>query len=153
MTDVLVLQEAPEGFNPKVEVAACFVVVRDLVLFLKRQPHRAEGNTWGIAGGKCEKGETALEAVVREVKEETTIEVDASLMKSFGKVYIRYPHVDFIYHMFEYTFSELPNVVIMMEEHSEYVWVTLEGALKMTLIPGEAECIHLCYDGSTMLQA
>jgi 8-oxo-dGTP diphosphatase len=144
----LVFQNAPENFSPKVEVATCFIVVDDKVLFLKRLPHKSEGDTWGIPGGKCEKGEMAQQAMIREVREETKIELDQQLIKSFGKVYIRYPKVDFIYHMFECNFQEIPAVVIDPTEHSEYLWITLQDALKLPLIPGEDECIHFCYDTS-----
>jgi 8-oxo-dGTP pyrophosphatase MutT (NUDIX family) len=141
----LVFQEAPENFTPKVEVAACFILVGNQVLFLKRLPHKTEGDTWGIPGGKCEKEETALAAMVREIREETTIDLNSRSIKSHGKVYIRYPKVDFIYHMFECSFSEFPDVVIDTQEHSEYRWMTLQDALKLPLIPGEDECIYLCY--------
>lgn len=144
----LVFQEAPENFSPKVEVAACFIGVDDKVLFLKRLPNKSEGSTWGIPGGKCEKGEMAQEAMIREIREETKIELDRLPIKSFGKVYIRYPKGDFIYHMFECNFQEFPNVVIDLEEHSEYRWITLQEALELPLIPGEDECILLCYNTS-----
>ena len=65
----LVFQDAPENFNPKVEVAACFIKVEDDVLFLKRLPHKAEGNCWGVPGGKCEKGDTPESAMIREIQE------------------------------------------------------------------------------------
>jgi len=47
--------------------------------------------------------------------------------------------------MFESKFQEFPNVVIDTKEHAEYCWITLEEALNLPLIPGEDECIQLCY--------
>ncbi len=141
-----VFQTPPENFNPKVEVATCFIFVKDQVLFLKRQPYKPEGNTWGIPGGKIEKGEDAAETVVREVHEETKIDLSKMPMKYFGKVYIRYPHVDFIYHMFETQMDDYPpEIVIDSSSHSEYQWLTLKDALNLPLIPGEDECIYLSY--------
>jgi len=141
----LVFQGEPENFNPKVEVVACFIVVNNKVLFLKRLPYKSEGNTWGVPGGKREKAEGVQDAMIREIREETQIELSTRPIKSFGKVYIRYPKVDFIYHMFESKFQEFPNVVIDTKEHAEYCWITLEEALNLPLIPGEDECIQLCY--------
>ena len=117
----LVFVQPPPNFNPKVEVAACFIHVEDQVLFLKRQPHKTEGDMWGIPGGRLEKGESAQEAVIREIQEETSLELSSPLIKSFGKVYIRYTHVDFIYHMFEYRLKEFPaQIKIDPIEHTEY---------------------------------
>ncbi|HUD02375.1 MAG TPA: NUDIX domain-containing protein, partial [Rhabdochlamydiaceae bacterium] len=99
MTSKLVFQDPPENFNPKVEVAACFITVDQKVLFIKRQLHCSEPGKWGIPGGKVEKGETAHQAVLREVKEETGLDLPRAV-KHLGTVYIRYPEVDFIYHMY-----------------------------------------------------
>ncbi len=146
----LVFQTPPENFNPKIEVAACFINVSDRVLFLKRVPSKTEGNLWGIPGGKLEKEESPMSGVVREVLEETTIQLKPEHVKYFGKVYIRYPHIDFIYHMFEHNFENFPKSVTIDEnEHSEYRWITLREALEMPLIPGEDECIYLAY-GDTL---
>jgi 8-oxo-dGTP diphosphatase len=142
----LVFLEPPENFSPKVEVAACFITVKGNVLFMKRQPHRSEGEKWGIPGGKLERGENALQAVVREIQEETGLKL--SSLKHHSTVYIRYPEVDFIYHMFGDEMEEYPAVVFDAEEHSEYQWMTLDEALKLPLIRGEDECIFL-YKGNS----
>jgi 8-oxo-dGTP diphosphatase len=136
----------PENFKPKFEVAACYLIVDENVLFMKRQPHKSDGNLWGIPGGRLEKGETLHQAVVREVNEETGIDLSDKTLKYFGKVYIRLPDIDFIYHMFAHELEKIPNeIVIDPGEHTEYEWMTLEEALKRPLIRGEAECICLAY--------
>ena len=64
----------------------------------------------------------------------------------FGKVYIRYPEVDFLYHMYGYDFDELlSEVVINPDEHTEHRWIILAEALKLPLIRSEDECIYLFY--------
>jgi mutator protein MutT len=143
MNNRMVFQEPPENFNPKMEVAACFITVKENVLFMKRQPHRSEGSKWGIPGGKLEKGETAEQAVLREIKEETGLGLPLSI-KYFGKVYIRYPEVDFIYHMYGHDLDDYPAQVFFDPvEHTEFRWITLGEALQLPLIRGEDECIHL----------
>lgn len=142
----LVFQQLPENFNPKVEIVGCFLTVNDNVLFLKRLPHKSEGSKWGVPGGKIEKGETADHAVLREVFEETGIDLAGKPLKYFGKVYVRYPEVDFLYHMYGHDLEELKNqVVINPEEHTEHRWFTLAEALELPLIRGEDECIYLVY--------
>jgi len=145
MTSKMVFQEPPENFNPKVEVAACFITVDENVLFLKRQPHRSEPSKWGIPGGKLEKGETAHQAVLREIKEETGLNLPHDV-EHLGTVYIRYPEVDFIYHMYGHDLEAYPaQVVIDPQEHEECRWMTLGEALELPLIRGEDECIYLVY--------
>ncbi len=141
-----VFHEPPENFNPRLEVAACFFTVEEKVLFMKRQAHKSDGSLWGIPGGRCEKGETAHETVVREMKEETGIDLSDKPLKYFGKVYIRLPDVDFTYHMFAHALEAIPNDIAMdPAEHTEYRWITLQEALQLPLIRGEAECIYLAY--------
>jgi 8-oxo-dGTP diphosphatase len=141
----MVFQEPPENFNPKLEVAACFITVDENVLFMKRQPHRSEPSKWGIPGGKVEKGETAHQAVRREIKEETGLDLPHDV-KHLGTVYIRYPEVDFIYHMYGHDLNDYPaKIEIDPVEHEEYQWMTLGDALKLPLIRGEDECIYLVY--------
>ncbi len=145
MSAKMVFNQPPENFNPKVEVAACFITVGGNVLFMKRQSHCSEPSKWGIPGGKLEKGETAHQAVLREIKEETGLHLPSEV-KHLGTVYIRYPEVDFIYHMYGHDLSEYPTqVVIDPVEHEEYRWMTLGEALKLPLIRGEDECIYLVY--------
>ncbi len=140
----LIFQTPPENFQPKVEAAGCFIVVGSDVLFLKRQSFIVEGNNWGVPGGKLEKGESAEKAVLREVREETGIEIDS--VKYLDTVYIRHPISDFTYHMFETRLESFPDqVVIDPAEHTEYRWVTLEEALRLSLITAEDECIYLVY--------
>lgn len=66
-------------------------------------------------------------------------------LQFMGKVYIRYPEMDFVYSMFEASLKNYPAVVIDPAEHTEYRWMTLETTLELPLIRGEHECIHLVY--------
>ncbi len=146
MAEQLVFQEPPEGFHPKLEVAGCFVVVGDQFLFLKQQPFDSEANRWGVPGGRIEKGESAVEGCIREVYEETGIDLGASPPHFLGKVNIRYPEVDFVYHMFEARLECAPGMILIdPAEHTEYRWMSLETALEFPLIRGEEECIQLVY--------
>lgn len=140
-----VYEEKPKDFDPTMEVAACFIRAKDQVLFLKRLPNKPQGNTWGIPGGKFDEGETADETVIREIREETGIEIPKESMTYIGEFYVRYPENDFKFHIFEYELETLPEVHYNPNEHAGYCWVTLEEALQMPLIPGEDECIYLTY--------
>lgn len=141
----------PENFSPKMEVGGCFIRVEDHFLFLKQRPDDSEANTWGVPGGKFEQPENAVEETIREVYEETGLNLKEFPPCFKGKVYIRYPEMDFIYTMFEACLENYPPaVVIDPAEHTEYRWMTLETALKLPLIRGEDECIHLIYGNSLL---
>lgn len=50
--------EKPEDFHSKAAVVGCcFMHYQDKILLLHRQDGKAEGNRWGIPGGKLNKGE------------------------------------------------------------------------------------------------
>lgn len=81
-----------------------------------------------------------------EIEEETGIQISESSIKYFGKVYIRYPELDYVYHMYGYDLIDFPEkVVIDTEGHTEYRWMTLRDALTLPLIRGEDEYIYLVY--------
>ena len=145
MNGRMVFLKPPKNFKPKVEVAACFITVDEKVLFMKQQIQKKHPSTWGIPGGKLEKGETAYQAVVREIKEETGLDLPTDV-KHLKTVYIRYPEIDFVYHMYGHNLPTYPDkILIDSTEHQEYRWMKLEEALLLPLIPGEDECIHLIY--------
>jgi mutator protein MutT len=141
----MVFEEKPKDFHPTMDVAACFIRVDDQVLFLKRLPTKPQGNTWGIPGGKFDKGETAEQTAIREIREETGIQIPKESMSYFGQFYVRYPDMDYNFHIFEYEIDKLPEVKYNPKEHAGYRWVTLEEASQMPLIPGEEECIAYVY--------
>ena len=53
--------------------------------------------------------------------------------------------------MFEYQMDKRPDITLSPEEHSEFRWTTLREALDLQLIPGEDECIYLCYGNDAVL--
>lgn len=57
--------------SPK--LAALAVVMRDDRVLLVKRRNEPDAGLWGFPGGHVDLGETALEAAVRELREETTI--------------------------------------------------------------------------------
>ena len=60
---------APDLSRPEVAVGA--ICVQDEALLLIRRGHGPAAGRWSIPSGRIERGETAAEAVVRELAEET----------------------------------------------------------------------------------
>lgn len=140
--------EKPDDFNPKHSVVACcYLHYQDKILLLHRRDSIAEGNRWGIPGGKVNKQEPLSEAVIREIEEETGYSLDPEHVHLIATLYIRVPNFDFAYHMFDYQ-KEITNpgaVKINFAEHKGFTWVTPQDALNMSLITDEDVCIEITF--------
>ena len=141
-----VFLDPPEAFSPQMEVSGCYCEYQGRVLLLLRNPEKPQGNTWCIPGGKLKKGESALQAVIREVWEETGLCLTPESLNYCLKVYVRFPGRDFVLHLFRAELSEISKTFeISPNEHSGYRWVAIGEALKMPLIPGGGDCIRLAF--------
>lgn len=87
-------------------------------------------NLWGIPGGKIKRGETAEEALIREVKEETGLFIDE----------IRYIHtqdcidcVEFFkpahFLLMNYTAKTCEKNVVLNDEGLAYQWIPFDQVL------------------------
>ncbi len=141
---MLSLQE-PANFRPKFEVVSCFIKDGERFLMLHRTDGEDEGDRWGVPAGKVEKGETLLDAILREAFEETGIGIGKMNIRYWGKTFVRYPDYDFIYHVYSTVLPESRGVKINEKEHKDFRWVTPEEALKMPLIRDEEMSIKLFY--------
>ncbi len=63
----------------------------DKLLFLKRNSQKPQGNTWGVPAGKIEKDESKEDALVREVFEETNINILKEDLKYLKTVFCKIP--------------------------------------------------------------
>ncbi|MGI5826319.1 MAG: NUDIX hydrolase [Patescibacteria group bacterium] len=141
----MIFKDLPSDFKGRVEVVSCFCECQGKILLLHRQNHKQYGNTWGPPAGKINAGETALEAIVRELGEESSLVVDAGQFKYFGKYYLRYPEYDFTFHIFHLPLSEFLEVRINSGEHKSFNWFSPQEALNLPLIRDQDELIKMFY--------
>ncbi len=139
----------PPDFCPRVWVAGCYCEFEDKILILKRSPHKLQGDTWGIPGGKLDEGETPRTAVIREVFEEVGIRINEDKLEEIDEMYIRGPQMDYIFYRFRVRFVTLPVIDLSLDEHVEAAWLTIEEAIKLPLIYGGVEAL-LSYQKFTM---
>ena len=64
-----------ESLKKTIRVVAAIIEIDGKYLACRRAPHKASGGLWEFPGGKVEVGETAEEALVREILEELRIEI------------------------------------------------------------------------------
>lgn len=131
----------PIDFIPAIVVAGCYCEYENKILLLERSPHKFQGNTWGVPGGKLDEGETPVQAVIREVFEEVGIEIQEDDLQEMDIFYVRRPPSDYIFHRFRVRFSTLPLINLGLEEHVQARWVTVEEALELPLIYGGKESL------------
>lgn len=141
-------KEKPPGFNKRFDIVGCFLEHDNKFLLLRRKPHKANGNAWGLPAGKKEENESIEQAVLREVEEETGIKLSASDVRYFDSLYVRDGDFDIEWHMFSTELAAQPTVQCNPHEHSEFCWVLPSEALGMSLIHDLPESIEIFYKSS-----
>ncbi len=142
-------KEKPAGFNKRFDIVGCFVECDGKFLLLRRHPHKASGDKWGLPAGKADAGEEMKQAVLREVEEETGLKLPELQVGYFDSLYVRDGDFDIEWHMYSTKLNDLPEVQTNPDEHSEFTWVTPSEALQMNLIHDLPESIELFYNGES----
>jgi len=137
--------EEPDDFKPIFEVTSAFCDFDWEFVLLLRQDHKWEPNMYWVPAWKIGQWESPKEALIRELKEETQLEIPDSEINFFKKVYARFPTYDFVYHMYYINFLTRPSIIINKEEHKEYLWTTPAKSLDLNLIYWLDDCIRLFY--------
>jgi len=140
-------KELPD-FNPEIRVAGCIIEHDGEILLIRRASGKHQNNKWSVPGGKIDKGETEVDAAMRETFEETGIVIDAKKLDFIEKSYVRFTDFDFTYTFYRCVLEskEKPKIILSTSEHSEYKWISPEDALKEDLMQDEDYCIKRTYN-------
>lgn len=133
----------PPNFNPKFQIAVCFIEHAGKYLFLLRQLWDVSGNKWCLPGGGVHDDETPEQCIIRETKEETSVDLAKTKLFFLKQVFVRYPEHDYTTNEFYVKFPVEPSVSVNAEEHKDFKWVTLEEAMRLDLIMGGREGLEL----------
>ncbi|UNT57698.1 NUDIX hydrolase [Lysinibacillus capsici] len=111
------------------------------VLLLKRTSLNLN-NIWCYIGGGIEDGETAIDAVYREIAEETGItELELYSSNQFDQIFS--PQENYIYIAPVFVgFVHEEQSVFLNDEHSEYQWIPFEKAKEIVSLPGNEEVLQ-----------
>jgi dATP pyrophosphohydrolase len=108
-------------------------------LLLRRASHKIYAGSWRMVGGKLAPEETAWQACLREIAEETRLPV-ARLLSV--------PYVNRFYEWQHDRINDIPVFValtragadpVLDDEHSDYEWLALETALERLPWPGQRD--------------
>jgi 8-oxo-dGTP diphosphatase len=93
------------------------------ILIVKRHPKsRTDPEMWELPGGKVENGEHFADALVREIKEETNLDVNVGdFCEAVQNDYSHKRTVQLMMYL-----DDIKGSVEISEEHTEFKWASLE---------------------------
>ena len=93
------------------------------ILILKRHPKsKTDPEMWELPGGKVEKGEHFTDALIREIKEETSLDCEVGdFCEAVQNDYMHKRTVQLIMYL-----ENAEGDVKISEEHTEFMWASLE---------------------------
>jgi len=116
------------------EIAVGAVVVRDDCLLVIRRGHGPGAGEWSVPGGRVEAGETLHEAVVREMWEETGLEVVVE--RFLGWVERLGDDHHFVILDFVVGLLDAEATAVAGDDAAEAAWVPLHELSEIRLVAG-----------------
>jgi 8-oxo-dGTP diphosphatase len=117
------------------------MVVDDERLLLVRRGHGPAAGEWSVPGGRVEPGETLAEAVVREVAEETGVEVVCDELLGWVER-IGDDHHFVILDFRAQLLGDAIGPPVAGDDAAEAAWVSLSEVGELNLVEGLAEFLH-----------
>ncbi|HLV27311.1 MAG TPA: NUDIX domain-containing protein [Gemmatimonadales bacterium] len=118
-------------------VIAAVVTRGDRMLVSRRPEHKRHGGLWEFPGGKVGDGESDLEAISRELREELDV---ATVQVAEPVFVIRDPGSPFLIVFVPVEIEGEPKCI----EHTEHRWGTLAELLALDLAPGDRSFVETC---------
>lgn len=122
----------------KIEVVAAAIIDDQQVLAMQRSQAMTLPGFWEFPGGKIETGESDTEALIREIKEELTVDIEIieyineySYTYDFGLVSLKV-----------YT-AKITSGSIQMIEHSDKKWLKAEELLDLNWAPVDIPAVEI----------
>ena len=109
-------------------VAGCYIEFDGKFLMLKRRDDKSQGGLWGMPAGKIDAGESPVQGVIREIKEEAGITIDETNLSLVKVIHYDFGEKTVDMHLFSYKPEVKPEVTIEPNEHTEFDWFSIEDA-------------------------
>lgn len=119
-----------------VQVVAALIWDQNKFMICQRPAHKARGLLWEFVGGKVEPGESKVQALVRECREELAITV--AVGDVFMEVTHTYPDITVQLTLFHATVAEgIPQML----EHNDIQWITVDEIDMYDFCPADEEIL------------
>ena len=123
-----------------IEVAAA-IIVKDNRIFATQRGYGEFKDGWEFPGGKLEPGESAREALVREIREELDVDIRVGRLLET---------VEYDYHEFHLTMHcficELLSEEIVLKEHEDARWLKEEELDTVDWLPADVGVIGKIFE-------
>lgn len=120
-----------------VSVAAAMIWKEGKLLICQRGAGGSCAFLWEFPGGKVECGETALDCVIRECKEELDIIIDVK--KMIAQFDYDYPDKQISFTFFD---AEILSGTVQKQVHGEIRWVSPEELDSKSFCPADIEIVE-----------
>ena len=120
-----------------VEVVAALIWDKDRFMICQRPQHKARGLLWEFVGGKVEEGESKIQALIRECREELDILVCVNDV--FMDVVHQYPDITVHLTLFN---AEIAVGVPKMLEHNDIRWIKASEIPDYNFCPADKEILE-----------
>ena len=131
----------PPSPNKKIVMvsAAALIDFRGKILVAKRPEYKSMAGLWEFPGGKIETGETPEFALMRELREELSIETRPCAMSPVGFTSHSYDEFHLLMPLFAIrVWSGIPKPI----EHSELRWVSVLELYSLPMPEADKPLIH-----------
>lgn len=118
-----------------------------LYLMLRRsKSENLYPDAWQIVTGSIEKGETALQGALRELKEETGYDPQKFWIVPHVNSFFSVKH-DTLNHTVVFAAQVPPKTnPILSGEHYQFVWCSIDKAKQLCVWPGQIQALHIVHD-------
>ena len=110
-------------------------VIQDGALLMVRRGRGPNVGLWAIPGGKVDYGESMQEAAVREVREETGIEVELDEVVWVGDAIGPGDPPAWHYTLVDFAARMIGGILAAADDAQEVAWVPLERVLDLPVTP------------------
>ena len=121
----------------EIQVTGAIIKKNDKYLIGRRGPNEKSPGLWEFPGGKIEKGETPIECIKRELKEE--LNINAEIGDLVTKYNYDYPNVSYLLYFFKIK-SYVGEFKIIV--HDKLEWVSLNDFHKYDFLQGDTPLIN-----------
>lgn len=120
-----------------INVTCAIIVKDDKVLVTKRGPGMHLAGYWEFPGGKVKEGESAIDCIKREIKEELNLDIHPlSRLASCEHVYDNQKHINLIPFI-----AELKGGELKLIDHCEAIWCQKEELQDLNWCPADVPIV------------